>query len=331
MEDMQAVYDEEVNGGGFGLMSLMRGTGDMVLGEDIMNNLPELLRAFEGTNLGTQEGLSEISRPMETEGFALELSTTPGLESMVGPEMGLALGALGGGGKGKTFKELIEEIQQLGREMRPTRYPDEEKIDFLKSFSQKQKERRLNEDMYTNRPSRNMPRDPELDRGLGSLEPMEGDNDLDRALSSLRNTMDKNPKPFTGASQAFGKLSNEGKQKIQGILNRRNKIKGEIDQDMFMDSDKVSQMMRRLESFNEQLRPYYPDIDRMASGGRPGLYANINAKRKRIAAGSGERMRKKGEKGAPTAANFRESAKTAKKANGGGLNYMKGYYGKSYK
>jgi hypothetical protein len=46
----------------------------------------------------------------------------------------------------------------------------------------------------------------------------------------------------------------------------------------------------------------------------PGLYANIAAKRKRIEAGSGERMRKPGTKGAPTAAAFRESAKTAKKA-----------------
>ena len=44
-----------------------------------------------------------------------------------------------------------------------------------------------------------------------------------------------------------------------------------------------------------------------------GLYANIHAKRKRIAAGSGERMRKPGSKGAPTAAAFRKSAKTAKK------------------
>ena len=44
-----------------------------------------------------------------------------------------------------------------------------------------------------------------------------------------------------------------------------------------------------------------------------GLYANIHAKRKRIAAGSGEKMRKVGSKGAPTAANFRRSAKTAKK------------------
>ena len=45
----------------------------------------------------------------------------------------------------------------------------------------------------------------------------------------------------------------------------------------------------------------------------PGLYANIHAKRKRIAAGSGERMRKPGSSGAPTAAAFKESKKTAKK------------------
>jgi hypothetical protein len=46
---------------------------------------------------------------------------------------------------------------------------------------------------------------------------------------------------------------------------------------------------------------------------RPGLYANIAAKKKRIAAGSGEKMRKPGSKGAPTDKAFRESAKTAKK------------------
>ena len=45
---------------------------------------------------------------------------------------------------------------------------------------------------------------------------------------------------------------------------------------------------------------------------KPGLYANINAKRERIEAGSGEKMRKPGAKGAPTAKAFRESAKTAK-------------------
>ena len=46
---------------------------------------------------------------------------------------------------------------------------------------------------------------------------------------------------------------------------------------------------------------------------KPGLYANIHAKRKRIAAGSKEKMRKPGAKGAPTKANFVRSAKTAKK------------------
>jgi hypothetical protein len=46
---------------------------------------------------------------------------------------------------------------------------------------------------------------------------------------------------------------------------------------------------------------------------REGLYANIHAKRERIKAGSGERMRKVGSKGAPTAEAFRKSAKTAKR------------------
>ena len=46
---------------------------------------------------------------------------------------------------------------------------------------------------------------------------------------------------------------------------------------------------------------------------KPGLYANLHAKRERIKAGSGEKMRKPGTKGAPTAAAFKASAKTAKK------------------
>jgi hypothetical protein len=46
---------------------------------------------------------------------------------------------------------------------------------------------------------------------------------------------------------------------------------------------------------------------------KPGLYANIHAKRKRIEEGSGERMRKPGTAGAPTAKQFKQAAKTAKK------------------
>jgi hypothetical protein len=55
------------------------------------------------------------------------------------------------------------------------------------------------------------------------------------------------------------------------------------------------------------------DFTQYAEGGAVGLYANINAKKKRIAAGSKEKMRKPGSKGAPTAQAFINSAKTAKK------------------
>ena len=55
------------------------------------------------------------------------------------------------------------------------------------------------------------------------------------------------------------------------------------------------------------------DFDQYAAGGKVGLYENIHRKRARIAAGSGEKMRKPGSKGAPTAQAFVESAKTAKK------------------
>jgi hypothetical protein len=45
---------------------------------------------------------------------------------------------------------------------------------------------------------------------------------------------------------------------------------------------------------------------------KPGLYANIHAKRERIKAGSGEKMAKKGDKGRPSAQDFKDAAKTAK-------------------
>jgi hypothetical protein len=50
-----------------------------------------------------------------------------------------------------------------------------------------------------------------------------------------------------------------------------------------------------------------------AEGGAVGLYDNIHAKRKRIKAGSGEKMRKPGSKGAPTFESFKKSVKTARK------------------
>jgi hypothetical protein len=55
------------------------------------------------------------------------------------------------------------------------------------------------------------------------------------------------------------------------------------------------------------------DVTMYAEGGKVGLYDNIHAKRKRIAEGSGEKMRKPGSKGAPTKQAFVQSAKTAKR------------------
>jgi hypothetical protein len=55
------------------------------------------------------------------------------------------------------------------------------------------------------------------------------------------------------------------------------------------------------------------DFTQYAEGGKVGLYANINAKRQRIAEGSGEKIRRVGSKGAPTSQAFVNSAKTAKK------------------
>ena len=59
----------------------------------------------------------------------------------------------------------------------------------------------------------------------------------------------------------------------------------------------------------------FKKMPKMAAGGsaKPGLYENIHRKRERIERGSGEKMRKPGEPGAPTAKAFRESARTAKK------------------
>ena len=63
----------------------------------------------------------------------------------------------------------------------------------------------------------------------------------------------------------------------------------------------------------KKARRYNTDFTQFAEGGKVGLYANINAKKKRIAAGSGEKMRKPGTKGAPTKHDFINSLKTAKK------------------
>ena len=68
-------------------------------------------------------------------------------------------------------------------------------------------------------------------------------------------------------------------------------------------------------SSNTGKKAYSKLPEAKADGG--GLYANIHAKRERIAEGSGERMRKVGAKGAPSSQDFKDAAKTAKMKEGG--------------
>jgi len=367
MEDMQAVYDEEVNGRSGGLMSLLRAPVDIGIDESIMDNLPMLLRAMEGTNKDTltMQETRDMSGPIDETSLSVQLSEAPGILSLL-DEAGYGtaatmLGMTGGGGKGKSFKELIEEIQRLAarmasdKDMDATRYANEANLpDFLKSFSQKKKER-TDKEMYEQRPSRNMPRDPDLDKGLGSLDPTMQDA-VDKA-GSIRNPsyvieeMQDNVDSFgrgiksrnitspaltrEQGDEALARLGEREQMQIRALRDQHRKAMKEVfgpDRDP-MSFEKEQEILKKLSDLDRKLSPYFirSDLEMMASGGRPGLYANINAKRKRIAAGSGERMRKKGEAGAPTAENFKQAAKTAKKANGGGLSYAKGYYGKSYK
>ena len=80
-------------------------------------------------------------------------------------------------------------------------------------------------------------------------------------------------------------------------------------------SDKMPKGKKNARRDDTDFTQYKEGGDVKMAGG--GLYANIAAKRERIAAGSKEKMRKPGTKGAPTAKAFKESAKTAKPAKKG--------------
>lgn len=274
MDDMQAVYDAEVNGRSGGLLSLLRGAGDITLGEEVMDSLPEIMAMLQNTNKDTltMRQTQEMGQPSE---LAVSLSDQPALSSMVGPEMALLAGMMGGpGGKAKGLASLKDELAQ---------FITKDKADTADRM------RRLDEDDMLTR--------------LADQDRIE--RSRAEQLEGLRERSDFNTRLEEGEmSEEYERALRE----YQDFMNRQG------------------------ESGIQKLRKdIFSDPDQMAGGGRPGLYANINAKRKRIAAGSGERMRKKGEAGAPTAENFKQAAKTAKKANGGGLSYAKGYYGKSYK
>ena len=278
MEDMQAVYDEELGRGRGGVMSLMRGMGDFTLGEEVMDNLPEILAMLRNTNKDTltMRQTQEMGKPSE---LAVTLSDEPALSSMIGPEMGLLAGMMGGpGGKFKGLASLKDELAE-----------------FIKKDTAETAERmrRLDEDEM-------LARLADQDR----LERKKAEQ-----LEGLEKLQERNRRLEEGdISEEYETALRE----YQDFMNRQG------------------------ESGIEKLRKnIFSDPEELAGGGRPGLYANIAAKRRRIAAGSGEKMRKPGSKGAPTKENFRQAETTVKKyhggAVGGGIGYKKGYYGKSYK
>jgi len=252
---MRDEYQSEVEkNSGSGLMSLLRGAGDMMLGEDIMDNLPMLIRALQNTNKDTltMEQIRDMSGPVDQSSLSVKLSNTPGLSEKIGDDVAMALGMAMPSPAGKV-------------------------------------------------------------KGLGSLFDMLGDSlDPQKAKEDLK--------------RIFG----EGREGFERMLGEMRADKA----DEFFDSEELEKLMRIERRKRQKMMDDDPRIgprEDLATGGRPGLYANINAKRKRIQAGSGETMRKPGSKGAPTKENFKQAATTARKAMGGGLSLAKGYYGKSYK
>ena len=314
MADMEAIYNDETGlNEDSGIMSLLRGAGDAVFGPEIMDNLPVLLRAMQNTNKDTltMEQMRDMSGPLDESSLSVRLSNTPGLEESIGPELALMLGMASPGGKGKGIGSIFDMLKDSLDPSTIKRYDDKEFMDFQKGVE--------NID------------DQLSGKTVGKDEFAELDAMIERGLKPKVDRPNTPEARFSAPTQRYELLDQEAKDELQRIRNIRAKLIAELDQDMSLDINTMRNHERRIATYTEQLRPFFPDIDRMSTGGRPGLYANIHAKRKRIAAGSGERMRKKGEEGAPTAANFRQAAKTAKKSAGGALNYKQGYYGKSYK
>jgi len=374
MSEMQAVYDDEVSSGSGGLMSLMRGVGDFTVGEDVMNNLPDIMAMLRNTNKDTltMRQTEEMGKPSE---LAVTLSNSPGLESlfgdsefdlsnldpmfagssanpqdiietlmMVGP--GKKIGMADDGMDMDSFKKLIADIRkkaeenrllQSNRDMDVTRNEsDPNRPQFLKSFSQlRREEQDVQDKANLDKALGSLMRNVEADKAKRPLEDPKGFfNDLTKdGFNISEQDLQKSRLMAMSREDRYNLLDERQKMIINAKRDSHRKIYKELfgpDREPMTDATE-QRLLAQMEKLEKDLDPFFPPTEFFAGGGRPGLYANIAAKRRRIAAGSGEKMRKAGSKGAPTKENFRQAATTAKKANGGGLSYAKGYYGKSYK
>jgi len=235
-------------------------------------------------------------------------------------------------GKKNTERDIEQTRYQQGTVPDDTRYPEGHPFrDWGKSKTQLDKERKAREAKDDQDAAASF---------FSDLEDMQKDKP---PILGGRKEIDPTMR-YVSRQEKRAALGEEGMKRIQALLAQRRSKMAQMfgpERDKGMGFKKEQQLLDEVAELERKLDPYYSpselnDMDYFAEGGAVrrgdggGLYANIHAKRKRIAAGSGERMRKKGEKGAPTAENFKQAAKTAKRGTGG-LAYKKGYYGKSYK
>jgi len=112
---------------------------------------------------------------------------------------------------------------------------------------------------------------------------------------------------FSPSGVSLGKQQ----QSIGGRLSASKQLSNDSSLEGYLDANVLKRAGQSPQSKVAGLGVKYTKM--FEEGGKVGLYANINAKRKRISAGSGEKMRKPGSKGAPTKQAFINSAKTARK------------------
>ena len=296
-DEMQAEYDAELadSGGGTGLGGFFE----------------ELLYG----GLDPEETAEMDFRPE----FMRDLPEIP-------EELEIAMSIIGPG-KGKGISSLIGkagELKGLGKKLADSIRDKPPALPSPKRGRDFEEEPMTGREFlgYKDAPRPPSPRDSEMKIMRDTLRNPKADNVFDKRMDSPKSQLD---------NLASRTSRSAGDDYAEKLMIKRDSLEGQLMQDRL-----EPRTRRRLES---QLRDVLRDIDfftrpkgppKMSAGGRPGLYANINAKRKRIAAGSGERMRKPGSKGAPTAENFKQAAKTAKRAGGGHL-MNTGYYGKSYR
>ena len=310
-DEMQAEYDAEIAG-------LGSGTGLGGFFQDLL---------YGGMD---PEELSELDFTPE---FMQDLPEVP-------EEVEIAMSIVGPG-KGKGISSLIGkagELKGLGKKLVDSMRDKPPALPSPKRGRDFEEEPMTGREFlgYKDAPRPPSPRDSEMKIMRDMLKNPKADNVFDKKMDSPKSQLD---------NLASRTSRSAGDDYAEKLMIKRDSLEGQLMQDRL-----EPRTRRRLES---ELRDVLRDINfftrkarlqeplgitpkstfgppKMAAGGRPGLYANIHAKRKRIAAGSGERMRKPGSKGAPTAANFKQAAKTAKRAGGGHL-MNTGYYGKSYR